>query len=288
MAALGSAIVANAGKVAQVTGAVAALDAQGWTWFGLASEGGGRRNDMSICNGTNHAIELKKLYIYRGKVKIPPEPLIKSMEEDECLFHNAGSWAATGSCGIVTYQLQHETTLHILWDCPFNFDYHDNFIGLMLTSKSDRLIPNYDLFNNMEQYENYTSLGIKPEAGSDYDLVCCGPSSGHSKEAGGDKPWGHYRPCKVRDEHYEVLAAMGDRHATSSKITIVNVSPTPMFLKRNVSQTNISQTNASQTTNVSQTNVSQTNVSQMNVSQTNVSQTDSAFLCTNSTCCTVN
>ena len=230
MAALGTAIVANAGKVAQMTGAVASLDAQGWSWFGLASEGGGRRNEMSIGNGTNHAIELKKLYIYRGKVKIPPEPLIKSMEEDECLFHNAGSWAATGSCGIVTYQLQHETTLHILWDCPFNFDYHDNFIGLMLTSKSDRLIPNYDLFNNMEQYENYTSLGIKPKAGSDYDLVCCGPGSGNSKEAGGDKPWGHYRPCKVRDKHYEVLATMGDRHATCSKIIIVNVSP---YMKTN-------------------------------------------------------
>ena len=82
MAALGAAIVANAGKVAQVTGAVAALDAQGWSWFGLASEGGGRRNEMSIGNGTNHAIELKKFYIYRGKVKIPPEPLFKSMEKD--------------------------------------------------------------------------------------------------------------------------------------------------------------------------------------------------------------
>ena len=94
MAALGAAIVPNAGKVAEVTGAVAALDAQGWSWFGLANEGGGRRNEMSITNGTNRAIELKKFYIYRGKVKIPPEPLIKSMEKDKCLFHNAGSWPA--------------------------------------------------------------------------------------------------------------------------------------------------------------------------------------------------
>ena len=37
MAALGAAIVANAGKVAQVTGAVASLDGQGWSWFGLAT-----------------------------------------------------------------------------------------------------------------------------------------------------------------------------------------------------------------------------------------------------------
>ena len=45
----------------------------------------------------------------------------------------------------------------------------------MPTSKSDRLIPNHDLFKNMEQHKNYTKLAIKPEAGSDFDLVCCGP-----------------------------------------------------------------------------------------------------------------
>ena len=221
----GANIVPNAGKVAQVTGAVASLNAQGWTWFGLTREGGGRRNEMSIGNGTSRTIELKKFYIYRGKIKIPPDALIQSMEEDSCLFHNEGSWAPTGSCGIVTYQLQHETTLHILWDCPFNFDFYDNYIGLMLTRMPDRLIPNCDLFKNMEQQKNYTKLGIRPEAKSHYDLVCCGLSCGYSKEAGGDKPWGHHRPCKVRDNHYEVLATMGDRHATSNKITILNVSP---------------------------------------------------------------
>ena len=89
MSALRTAIVANTGKVAQVNAAVASLDSQGWTWFGLANQGGGRRNEMSITNGTNHAIELKKFYINRGKVKIPPDSLIKSMEEDRCLFHNA-------------------------------------------------------------------------------------------------------------------------------------------------------------------------------------------------------
>ena len=77
----------------------------------------------------------------------------------------------------------------------------------------------------MEQHENYTSLAIKPEAGSDYDLVCCGPGSGNSKEAGGDKLWGHHRPCKVQDKHYEVLVTMGDRYAAYSKTTILNVSP---------------------------------------------------------------
>ena len=219
MSALGAAIVANAGKVAQVNAAVASLDSQGWTWFGLASQGGGRRNEMSITNGTNHAIELKKFYINRGRVKIPPDSKKNACSimpvVGQLLVHVASS-----------HQLQqHKTTLHILWDCPFNFDYFDNFIGLMLTSKSDQLIPNHDLFKNMEQHKNYTKLAIKPEAGSDFDLVCCGPSSRHSKEAGGDKPWGHHRPCKVQDKHYEVLVTMGDRYAAYSKTTILNVSP---------------------------------------------------------------
>ncbi|KAJ7377257.1 hypothetical protein OS493_030068 [Desmophyllum pertusum] len=60
---VGAAIVANHEKIAQVAGAVASLDAPGWTWFGLASEGGGRRNEMSINNGTRHSIELEKMYI---------------------------------------------------------------------------------------------------------------------------------------------------------------------------------------------------------------------------------
>ncbi|KAJ7377256.1 hypothetical protein OS493_030067 [Desmophyllum pertusum] len=121
---VGAAIVANHEKIAQVAGAVASLDAPGWTWFGLASEGGGRRNEMSINNGTRHSIELEKMYINWGKVKVPPEPCIQSMKGDMCLFHNAGSWAATGSSGIVTYKLhsakQHSPkSLHIMWDCPF-------------------------------------------------------------------------------------------------------------------------------------------------------------------------
>ncbi|KAJ7377258.1 hypothetical protein OS493_030069 [Desmophyllum pertusum] len=192
--------------------------------FGLASEGGGRRNEMSINNGTRHSIELEKMYINWGKVKVPPEPCIQSMKGDMCLFHNAGSWAATGSSGIVTYKLhsakQHSPkSLHIMWDCPFNFDYYDNFIGLMLTSNPSLLIPDESLFNNM--HHDWQTLPITPKADSTYDLVCCGPSGGNSIEAGGEKPWGHLRPCKIQDDHYRVVATMGDRHATSSKIIIL-------------------------------------------------------------------
>lgn len=131
---------------AKVSGAVAALDATRWDWFGLAANGGSRRDEMSICNGTKHSIELVKWYVYGGKVKVPPEPYIQPMKQDDCLFHKTGSWAAIGSSGIVTYRLHHKTNLHILWDCPFNFDHYDNYIGLMLTSGTDRFIPDKNLF----------------------------------------------------------------------------------------------------------------------------------------------
>lgn len=86
MTAAGSAIIANPDKVAQVAGAVASLDVQGWTWFGLACEGGGRRNEMSISNGTKHSIELEKMYIHWGKVKVPPEPYVQSMQKTNVCF----------------------------------------------------------------------------------------------------------------------------------------------------------------------------------------------------------
>lgn len=214
--------MANPDKLAKVSGAVAALDATRWDWFGLAADGGSRRNEMSICNGTKHSIELVKWYVYGGKVKVPPEPYIQPMKQDDCLFHKTGSWAATGSSGIVTYRLHHKTNLHILWDCPFNFDHYDNYIGLMLTSRTDRFIPDENLFQNMEQYSH--TMAITPKAGSSYDLVCCGPRTGDSIDAGGKSPWGHRRPCKVQVKHYKVAATMGDRHATCSKITILEVS----------------------------------------------------------------
>ena len=141
----GEAIIANQDKIAQVAGASASLDAQGWGFFGLTKEGGGVRNEMSISNGTKHGIELVKYYINGGKVKVPPEPYVQSMREDKCLFHKTGSWAATGTGGIVTYKLQHGTNLHFMWDCPFNFDYYDNFIGLVLSS--DEILPDKNLFN---------------------------------------------------------------------------------------------------------------------------------------------
>ena len=224
--AVGAAIVANPVKVAKIAGAVACLDKQEWTWFGLTQEGGGRRNEMSIANGSGHDMELVKWYIHRGKVKVPPEPYIQSMKQDDCLFHNTGSWAATGSSGIVTYKLQHRTHLHIMWDCPFNFDFFDNFIGLMLTSESSLLMPDQKLFGNMYQIRRDSKM--KPKAGSNYDLVCCGPSEGDSNEAGGSEPWGFRRPCKVEDDHYTVLATMGDRHATNSKITILDKNDSKM------------------------------------------------------------
>ena len=71
--AAGGAIVSNPGKEAAVGSAVASLDAQGWTCFGLDSQGGERRNKMSIGKGTKHNIELEKMYIHWGKIKIPPE-----------------------------------------------------------------------------------------------------------------------------------------------------------------------------------------------------------------------
>jgi hypothetical protein len=218
-AALTSSIITNSAKYDLVSKTIDKFNSPGKTFLGLFDEGGGRRNAMSIINGTSNAIKLLAWYLHWGHVKIPPEPYLHSMTQDECLFHNAGSWACTGSSGIVTYELNYQTNLHILWECPFNFDLHDNYIGLMLTSDSRFLLPNKPLFKCM--FEDSSKMGKVPNAESTYDLVCCGPGKANSKEAGGSKPWGFSRPCKVHDAHYAVYATMGDRHASVSKITII-------------------------------------------------------------------
>lgn len=217
-------IIPDVGKVNQVRDAISSLDGQGGAkvgnLFGLLAEGGGRRNAMSICNGTDHDIQLVKWYLHHGHNKVPATPYLLSMRQDDSLFHNAGSWAATGSSGVVTYMLDCQTNLHILWECPYNFDFDDNYIGLMLTSEEDLKKPSKHLF--LAMFEDWNSMGKTPRAGNTYDLVCCGPGNGRSKDDGGSKPYGYHRPCEVRDGHYTVFATMGDRHATSSKIVIMN------------------------------------------------------------------
>lgn len=238
LAAAAATIAANTGKIAAVSNAVASLDAQGWTWFGLACEGGGRRNEMTICNALSHDIELVRYYIHWGKVKVPPEPVLQSKTEDHALFHNTGSWAATGSSGIITYKLQHDSYLHYMWDCPFNFDYSDNFVGLMLTSDPKLKHPDQALFKNMYM-DGLSDLNLgSPSQNSYYDLVCCGPSDGYSHEAGGDGSWGCRRPCKVSNTYYEVLATMGDRHASTSKVVICH-KPQPPQTDNTAKETSI-------------------------------------------------
>lgn len=217
-ATIASSISSNPEKLGLVSEALEFLKSKQGTFLGLFDEGGGRRNEMSIINGTSHAAILVGWHLQWGYVKIPPEAYLCSMSRDESLFHNAGSWACTGSSGIVTYQLQHQTNLHILWECPYNFDLHDNYIGLMLSNTGFKKPTKY-LFKGM--FGDWDKIGMTPMYGSKYDLVCCGPDDGNSRDKGGSKPWGSKRACGVQDNNYAVFATMGDRHATVSKITIV-------------------------------------------------------------------
>lgn len=192
--------------------------------FGLLAEGGGRRNAMSICNATEKDIHLVKWYLEHGHNKVPPIPFLESKREDQCLWHNAGSWACTGSSGVVSYMVDYHTTLHIMWECPYDFNLNNNFIGLMLTSEQQLKNPDKHLFVGM--FQEWNSLGRNPRAGSTFDLVCCGPGDGKSRDVGGPKPFGFRRPCKVQDSNYIVYATMGDGHATTSKIVIATKEPT--------------------------------------------------------------
>ncbi|XP_064081693.1 uncharacterized protein LOC135198143 [Macrobrachium nipponense] len=216
-------------KKQAIASAIAAGGSGSLLLLGLNSEGMGRRNHMMIENGAGHMIKLQKVYLHWGKMKQPPTSVIQHQHQDECLFHAAGGWAISGSSGIVTYQLDDDTYLHIMWDCPISFDFSDNFVGLYLCGKEERE-PVASLFKTM--YQDIPNPKMMPEKGSCYDLVCCGPGDGTYLGDAGEtrtKTWGVRRPCEVRNEKFYVTMTMGDRHETSSKVTILGKEFWPKF-----------------------------------------------------------
>ncbi|XP_068239931.1 tereporin-Ca1-like [Palaemon carinicauda] len=192
--------------------------------LGLDREGTGISNHMVIQNGTDDSISLHKYFLNRGKARIPPEGVLPSGVEDHTFFHAAGSWAATGSSGILAYRLDEEVFLHILWDCPYNFDHFCNFIGLYLCDASENE-PSAELFSRLEQY---APSDLCPKRYSRYDLVCCGPTY-RTKSHNGEQPWGDKRPCEVAYGNYYVTMTMGDSHKAMSKVSILKTKAMPKF-----------------------------------------------------------
>lgn len=201
----------------------AALGATGGSWLllGLDGEGLGTRNHMTIENGSGKTMRLHQYYLHWGKVKEPPVPTLAHLHQDEALFHAAGGWAMSGSGGIVTYEIDRNTFLHIMWDCPISFTFSDNFVGLYICDGSNKT-PNGALYKAM--YQDRENPKMTPKRLSFYDLVCCGPGDGtfiDSAGATGKTSWGVRRPCEVIKNDYYASMVMGDRHPTSSKITIL-------------------------------------------------------------------
>ncbi|KAK7079776.1 hypothetical protein SK128_027752 [Halocaridina rubra] len=194
--------------------------------LGIDRDGTGISNHMIIQNGTDSSISLHEYYLHWGQAKVVPEGILPCLNEDDALFHAAGGWASTGSNGIVTYQLDEDTFLHILWDCPYNFNHYCNFIGLYLCDKSKRK-PSGDLFTRMEQYVKDPDM--RPERRSPFDLVCCGPGD-RSFSSNGEKAWGVRRPCEVMNGKYYAAMTMGDSHKTSSTVTILTTKSLPQFV----------------------------------------------------------
>lgn len=209
-------------KAKRATIATALSSSGGTFWsLGIDRDGTGISNHMIIQNGTEKTVRLYEYYINWGKARVAPEANLPNQTEDDALFHAAGGWAATGSSGIITYQLDAIDFLHIMWDCPYNFNHYCNFIGLYLCGKNHSK-PSADLFNIM--YQDIADPGIIPRQRSPYDLVCCGPGKRVASPTG-RKSWGVRRPCEVVKGDFYVTMTMGDSHKTSSTVTILKNKP---------------------------------------------------------------
>ena len=103
----------------------------------MFQDGGGRRNHVNTKNQTEETIELHSHYIHWGRCSVPPSPVIAKQDGDTMLFINAGSWAATGSSGLVQWKLcnpneNNNKYLLFMWDAPFCFNFSDNFLGMWI------------------------------------------------------------------------------------------------------------------------------------------------------------
>ncbi|XP_066955143.1 uncharacterized protein [Macrobrachium rosenbergii] len=217
-------------SVAKRTSVVAALSgpSTGSVWsFGFDRDGTGISNHMIIQNHTDDSFRLHEYYVNWGRARVPPDAKLRAHYEDDCLFHAAGGWCATGSSGIVTYKLDPQTYLHILWDCPYNFNHYCNFVGLFLCDEKKNR-PDADLFNKMYQYDDDSSF--VPGRCTAFDLVCCGPGE-RAPNSNGTVRWGVRRPCEVVDNNYRVTMTMGDGHKTSSSVSIFKTKPSQIYVR---------------------------------------------------------
>ncbi|XP_068202395.1 uncharacterized protein [Palaemon carinicauda] len=194
--------------------------------FGFDNDGTGISNHMIIQNLTDDSLHLQEYYLNWGRVRVTPDASIPAHFEDDCLFHAAGGWCATGSSGIVTYKLDFETYLHILWDCPYNFNHYCNFIGLYLCEET-KSHADADLFNAM--YQDNDDENFIPRRSSDFDLVCCGPGE-RAPTPQGSVRWGIRRPCEVTKNNYHVTMTMGNSHKTSSTVSIYETKPKKVYI----------------------------------------------------------
>uniref|UniRef100_A0A3B4C518 Uncharacterized protein n=1 Tax=Pygocentrus nattereri TaxID=42514 RepID=A0A3B4C518_PYGNA len=90
----------------------------------------------------------------------PPQPTIKKMKEEECLFSKT-PYAACGSVGVLTYQIQKEKSnpvgeLAIMFSVPYDYTWYENWFALGIFEVN---IPcDYDLFKQM-YYDNVDDDG---------------------------------------------------------------------------------------------------------------------------------
>ncbi|XP_017578982.1 uncharacterized protein LOC108443075 [Pygocentrus nattereri] len=156
----------NLATVAKVASAASAVFA-GASLFGTTVEQMSRNKDtgrnvtIKIINYSNTFILTNpRSHNISGYCHHPPQPTIKKMKEEECLFSKT-PYAACGSVGVLTYQIQKEKSnpvgeLAIMFSVPYDYTWYENWFALGIFEVN---IPcDYDLFKQM-YYDNVDDDG---------------------------------------------------------------------------------------------------------------------------------
>ena len=75
---------------------------------------------------------------------------IKVCLVDAILFFAWQSGTATGTCGTVSWQIEHlDTRLIVMWSVPFNFNIHDSYFAVGMIFNRGRFTSSSYWFNQM-------------------------------------------------------------------------------------------------------------------------------------------
>ena len=131
-------------KIARIVQIITYVDHRSFSDMGnnvVSKEVDNYRNSIvcgiRIKNSTNHKLECKHHYIYRGQIGYGPEGIgPKNTSGDVVFVGHQTHWNATGTTGVISWDIGSSgLMLVVLWSAPYNFYIYNNCYAVGIQQK---------------------------------------------------------------------------------------------------------------------------------------------------------